>query len=1636
MDATAQTTTTTTTDTDNESNNSNNNNDGRTNHDTPDMPTSTPQTSLEKGTTNAPKLKPAPPMLFHKLQKGDKRPKSKKPNSGQLKDLHTHHTTLAYNNKKIKWENAAAKDRESKTILHKGKQTTCMAVRKHLPHDNRPRIARCRICKPDRHSSIAKCRKEKMHTAPDWNKDDDYLDNTKWEKIPRAHRKKNPCQGQDTRLIRDASNREIQAVARVLDTRAKHAPFETPKLQKHRCTCTHLENQKEKRKNCSCGKQSGGVYALVCKKKAHKRTNTGGKVKKTRSGLAENKMYIGQSVDVLQRFHDHITKAFGSYTRDGKFDSDLDEMVFHMGPNSYKDWCIVLLEDVPKLDSTTEEWKQRRVEAEKQWIHRFNSAKPRGFNNPSAIGSFFKAKFFNNKQTPSESRIQPRKKRDRDNEDNNKDEDKDDEQQRTNRHCDEESRSIGDRMNDMHQFACSTNTGDDPTAGIPQHNMHVDEQTLEDMEDNRKCEHHLHLEKARRAWTELGQQISYDAVYNMLQAVHKHVRSGTLNAEMLKNWSTAALYRTLQFMASGAYFEWSNLQEAIAKLMLQQQIRRRRKDDKSKEKATGSVIITPFTGIASEAMNLQDIFSQQTAQSAFPTVVRTAMGYPKLRWSYEMSVGRLLINDKQHLKAFKFGDKSKDPQCLCNTTHWRKFKCKDGHVATTDLSCILDDDLRRMYEKGTTFKGTPDSGDYNSIGDDIQNIRSALTTYITQTCAWLGTSELEFAEWKSNVMTQVEERRHAISRTGLDGKYLYINWNQLQGKARKFGKHWTTCMSDKSSNTYTIKCRACLIEQAREEMVSTPNYEPSKAPRDELLRKHAAFVVNRFGMATGKAPTAKEAKEVKEADDKAKGAKRARGQQPATETTKKRKAKDRQSPRAFNFRFPGFGNLVKNHKEQKNRWLARSANTSLTQLSKWVHVGLKATMRTSEAMWRDMFHFHHINVAGSWIINNHRRVTENLVKMDSQGMRPHQDEMETFDFASMYTTMDHEVIKELLDEYVDMVFTQEATNNPSHKVLHLHKTGKPEWTPRKPATKTGKNNSTYTNQHITGKDFKEWIHFLLDNLYVEVGGELFQQTIGIPMGTNSAPMIANIVCFMQEFRYMRMLASNVEHVGDPQWVLLRQLSLNTRFIDDLLNLCVPGNVMRGIVLEIYSSSGLIITSEGAGNRVDYLDMTIWHSKRCNKMMSKVYDKRIALQAKGLQCNKFPHKDSCLSRQCKYGIVTSQCSRFLEAAPEPKQFAKAAVLLYKTFREKGYKMHLVDRYFCKFLRKHRARLHFKPTAIKTMVQHEDTLARFRNTKNTATCPDSPSHLPHPPPCPPPMPAQTPMQTPMPTQTPTQTPMPMPAPTATPTETPAPASTNGPTTAAQTRKRKTASSYFSNKADKTHRIEIQTTNTDVEMNNIPSTPIVGRRKMGKLTYFQLQLSDCRTRWQQEPPETSMREFADAKEYYIVWPDGMKSWEPMTNVPKLPCPGIIAPKPKLITWEMRQRIASQKARANQQKENKKIARLHVARRRRAEAWPAPTPSTPRHTLRDPEKVQDEYDDYIIQNAPRRIQTAQQVRFEDWDCQGKQAHLRQQQQQNNTTEPHFYTEEEHQAPILRFQNHDTALSSLALENRFQWRC
>ena len=49
------------------------------------------------------------------------------------------------------------------------------------------------------------------------------------------------------------------------------------------------------------------------------------------------------------------------------------------------------------------------------------------------------------------------------------------------------------------------------------------------------------------------------------------------------------------------------------------------------------------------------------------------------------------------------------------------------------------------------------------------------------------------------------------------------------------------------------------------------------------------------------------------------------------------------------------------------------------------------------------------------------------------------------------------------------------------------------------------------------------IEFLVDNIYVRFGGQLLQQMIGIPMGTNCAPLLADLFLYSYESEFLDKL---------------------------------------------------------------------------------------------------------------------------------------------------------------------------------------------------------------------------------------------------------------------------------------------------------------------------------------------------------------------------------------------------------------------------------------------------------------------------------------------------------------------------------
>ena len=76
-------------------------------------------------------------------------------------------------------------------------------------------------------------------------------------------------------------------------------------------------------------------------------------------------------------------------------------------------------------------------------------------------------------------------------------------------------------------------------------------------------------------------------------------------------------------------------------------------------------------------------------------------------------------------------------------------------------------------------------------------------------------------------------------------------------------------------------------------------------------------------------------------------------------------------------------------------------------------------------------------------------------------------------------------------------------------------------------------------------DIINMFEFLIDNIFVIFGGRVFQQTVGIPMGTNCAPLLSDLFLCSYEADFIQGLLKKNEKK------LARSFNFTFRYIDDV-----------------------------------------------------------------------------------------------------------------------------------------------------------------------------------------------------------------------------------------------------------------------------------------------------------------------------------------------------------------------------------------------------------------------------------------------------------------------------------------------------
>ena len=151
--------------------------------------------------------------------------------------------------------------------------------------------------------------------------------------------------------------------------------------------------------------------------------------------------------------------------------------------------------------------------------------------------------------------------------------------------------------------------------------------------------------------------------------------------------------------------------------------------------------------------------------------------------------------------------------------------------------------------------------------------------------------------------------------------------------------------------------------------------------------------------------------------------------------------------------------------------------------------------------------------------------------------------IKSFDFSTLYTTIPHHKLNSRLATIIRNSFLHK-NGNRRYQYLVLGREG-PYFV---------KENSDSKNNY-TEEDIIKMLEFLVDNIFVVFAGKVFQQIIGIPMGTNCAPLLADIFLYLHEAEFIQSLLTAGKKL------LASQFNFTYRYIDDVLFFNNPENYL-------------------------------------------------------------------------------------------------------------------------------------------------------------------------------------------------------------------------------------------------------------------------------------------------------------------------------------------------------------------------------------------------------------------------------------------------------------------------------------------
>ena len=274
----------------------------------------------------------------------------------------------------------------------------------------------------------------------------------------------------------------------------------------------------------------------------------------------------------------------------------------------------------------------------------------------------------------------------------------------------------------------------------------------------------------------------------------------------------------------------------------------------------------------------------------------------------------------------------------------------------------------------------------------------------------------------------------------------------------------------------------------------------------------------------------------------------------------------------------------------------------------------------------------------NWIVKNNSKVLESLEQCNDNPRFPGNHMIATFDFSTLYTTLPHDDLIRCIVALYNKYINDDIHIKFNSIKLIINKT-----------------------------DFVNLFKFCIRNSYITFNNCIYRQKVGIPMGANFSPNVANLYLHFYESKFM-----NINYADGRL-----RYSLVYRFIDDLL--CLNNRDMLFDISSIYPRV-LEISNTNADphKECSFLDIDI---KIINgSFVSKIYDKRrdFNFDILGL-----PSFTSNVPISMTYGVICAQFCRFALVCQLKEDFIYNCQLLIIKLQQNGFPNSILIRFINKF-----------------------------------------------------------------------------------------------------------------------------------------------------------------------------------------------------------------------------------------------------------------------------------------------------------------------------------------------------------------